>query len=539
MGMGKRSDLFTGCSLSRRDILRAGSVVIPAGLLLPAWLDAGAQTALGFDFYISPLGSDSNPGTQAQPWAITAINTKRPLYFGKRVGLMDGTYDLTNVNGVNLLAVAGGSYYAAALEVDGGTTASPTVIQAINPRKAVLSAKTSNGQYGGYTGSGHSQASLLRHGSSMPHQGYLVLDGLKFVGALTGCVQIGTYAQSNNLTGVIIRNCEFTDQRGVQPDGYIDNNYMLELNNGNGIVVDNNYFHDGFGWTMSSDDHYSSILCWQSVGTVIEYNTCINASNIYGKEILNQGTIIRYNYIQTRSGFSTGGIGDWTGANASGLTRATSIYNNILNVGGGGATLLATLGGSGAGWSTGLSFYNNTVVLNYAGICQQHFGAWTEAVADGQLSFYNNVFAGNVSPDRKMIGVNAKAWAKCAYNCYPSNATFRILAESNASPDSSAGDFGSLPLYLAGVIKAGGIPSMETGSMAVSQLLSALFQLTGTNADQFRLKPGSAAIGSGRSDGTPSGAPVDMGAWGNGATQIGCNFSSGVATPNAPVLSIS
>jgi hypothetical protein len=536
MGNRKRSGLMCN-PISRRDVLRAGGVMIPAGVLLPAWLKASAQTIPAFDFYISPSGSDSNPGTQAQPWAVTALNTRRAIYTGKRVGLMDGTYDLTNTNGVNLMAVAGASYYAAALEVDGGTAGSPTVIQAVNPRLAVLSAKTSAGKYGGYTGSGHSQTSLLRHGNTTPHQGYLILDGIKFTGALTGFVQIGTYGTSNNLTGVIIRNCEFTDQRGVQPDGYIDNNYMLELNNGNGIVVSNNYFHDGYGWSTSSDDHYSSILCWQSKGNIIEYNTCINASNIYGKEILNQGTTIRYNYVQIRSGFSANGFGDWTGANSSGLTSPTAVYNNILNSGGAGAVLTATLGGSSAGWTTGLSFYNNTVILNYSGICQQHFSAFMTGSAYGQLNFYNNLFAGFVSPDRKMIAANAKGWAKCSYNCYPARPTFRILSETNASIDISAGDFLALPAYILGVIAAGGISNMETGSFTTSQAASQLFALNGTNAEQFKLRSGSAAIGAGRSDGTPSGTTVDLGAWGNGASQIGCNFNSVV--PEAPALTVS
>jgi hypothetical protein len=50
--------------------------------------------ATGFDFYISPTGSDGNPGTLKKLWAITAINTRRADYAGKRIGLLDGTYNL-------------------------------------------------------------------------------------------------------------------------------------------------------------------------------------------------------------------------------------------------------------------------------------------------------------------------------------------------------------------------------------------------------------------------------------------------------------
>jgi hypothetical protein len=94
--MGTRKTLpgnVTG-ALSRRDVLRAGGLIIPAALVVPAWLSRTAYAATTFDYYISPSGSDSNPGTSSQPWAITALNTKQSLYSGKRVGLLDGTYNV-------------------------------------------------------------------------------------------------------------------------------------------------------------------------------------------------------------------------------------------------------------------------------------------------------------------------------------------------------------------------------------------------------------------------------------------------------------
>ena len=40
--------------ISRREILRIGGVLIPAGALLPKWMTANAQsTSTSFDFYVS------------------------------------------------------------------------------------------------------------------------------------------------------------------------------------------------------------------------------------------------------------------------------------------------------------------------------------------------------------------------------------------------------------------------------------------------------------------------------------------------------
>src|SRR5580700_10727712 len=85
----------TAAPLSRRDLLRAGSLLVPAAALAPGIFTRSAQAQAStstFDYYISPSGSDSNAGTQGSPWSITAINTKQATYAGKRVGLMDGTY---------------------------------------------------------------------------------------------------------------------------------------------------------------------------------------------------------------------------------------------------------------------------------------------------------------------------------------------------------------------------------------------------------------------------------------------------------------
>src|ERR1700738_270524 len=112
--------LGSPASTSRRDFLRHGGVVVGTSIFASSWPRWAAAALSGFDYYISPTGSDSNPGTSPSPWALTAINTKRALYAGKRVGVLPGTY--------NCLSLVGGSYNGSfdtpAFSIAGGSTAS-------------------------------------------------------------------------------------------------------------------------------------------------------------------------------------------------------------------------------------------------------------------------------------------------------------------------------------------------------------------------------------------------------------------------------
>src|SRR5262249_22468303 len=93
----------------------------------------------------------------------------------------------------------------------------------------------------------------------------------------------------------------------------------------------------------------------------------------------------------------------------------------------------------------------------------------------------------------------------------------------------------------------GGLSSslFEQGTVISSQSLAQLFAQSGTFAALFKLASGSNASGAGRSNGTSGGSATDIGAWGNGATQIGCTMGSSVsapppaAVPDAPKLTVS
>jgi hypothetical protein len=507
--------------ISRRDLLSVSARVIPAALILPKWIAANAQTGSAFDFYISPTGSDSNPGTQAQPWSITAINTQRAVYNGKTVGLMNGTYNVSS------LMQSGG--YSAALQIDGGSAAAPTVIAAVNPRQAIITALSPSAVYGGVAGY---KGPIMGHPAGMPHQGYVTIDGVVFKGASYRAVQMGTYEVGPTLPGIIIQNCEFTANSNV--GNSVDNVTSIELMNLTGALVHNNYIHDNTGTTVGSADHLNGILMWESVGTTIEYNTVVNSGNIYGKEIKNQGSTVRYNYVDA-SMFSTqstaNGIQDFTGSPTSGLTMATSIHHNIVLSTGFGLQLYGTLSNSN-GWSTPCSVYNNTVVMVQASNGPPPYvesAAYAYSQVSKMLSVYNNIWTGVPSVDYKMLALNPNGLALWDFNLFrASQMTWRLL---NANGTQRT-DYTSLPLVAAAVAAAGGPAGFDAHGVAAD---SAQFTASGQLAAAYQLQNQSPAKGTGTTTGLPGGSSCDMGAWGNGATQIGCNFATGsTAVPDPP-----
>src|SRR5205085_12352035 len=56
-----------------------------------AALTVAASFAQGYVYYVSPSGSDGNPGTQAAPWR-TIQHAASTLVAGDTAILMDGTY---------------------------------------------------------------------------------------------------------------------------------------------------------------------------------------------------------------------------------------------------------------------------------------------------------------------------------------------------------------------------------------------------------------------------------------------------------------
>jgi hypothetical protein len=540
--------------ISRRDVLRAGATIIPASFIVPAWLTASAATTgTTFDFYISTTGNDANAGTLTAPWAITSLTlfTKNANNVancratgGKRIGFLPGTYDISAL------------YYndssTGALQCIGGTSSATTYWGSSNssgnysPRTATIDGKGASGLYGG----GVYEAPMVAQTGMFPSTyatGWTTIDGLRFTGFSYKGVRIGGASAGDGpsgITGILIQNCEFFGG-GFNSGAGVDNCVALWIDGTIGAIVTNNWFHDTTGHTANSEDHLNAITVWgptqgpatTTQGTVITYNTVVNAGSVFGKEGKIQGSTIAYNYIDV-SGYTVGGYGieDFTGATTSGMTQTTTINNNIILMGNCVAIGQPTLENT-SGWSTPLTVYNNTII----GAVAAPVVGWVTEVGGsagiGQVSWYNNIYdSGGHSGSFDNYGnyylnpAGPKLWD---YNLSPASGCSWTLY-NNAGLSSALASYTSPSAFAAGLSSKGGINGAEAHSVSGAPT----YVGTGVNAAKYQLAAGSLGKGTGSKNGTSSGASTDMGAWGNGATQIGCNLVSGAEVPGTPKLTI-
>jgi hypothetical protein len=233
---------------------------------------------------------------------------------------------------------------------------------------------------------------------------------------------------------------------------------------------------------------------------------------------------------------SASGIQDFTGANTSALTQTTNIRHNIiLSSGWGirGATLSYDFG-----WTTPVNIYNNTIVLKPT--APPYSAAWVTSQSSRNVKFYNNIYAGAADGSGyKAFHLNSAGPAIWDYNLYIGSGMNWALS-NNSLLSAVLGAFTTQSTVAAAVAAAGGISGLDAHSIATN---SPGFTGAGLLAQAYQLVSSSPARNSGRSDGTSGGAMCDMGAWGNGATQIGCSFAGGssgsnTVIPMAPSLNV-
>lgn len=512
MGNRKTHSHSLAGSLSRREMLVAGGLLIPASAVLPGFFRS-AFAATTFDYYISPSGSDSNPGTSTQPWAITALNTKRSTYSGKTVGLLDGTY---NVDG---LLAGKDSVDQWALDVAGGTSAAPTTVKAVNARKAVISVTNHNA--GG--------TPVIGHSGGTGQRGYVTLDGIKITGAKRLGVRMGIFGVGPQIPGVAVKNCEFTNFNGSSLGAGL-NLEQIEINQCTGYRIQNNYFHDNIGYSATDAGHFSSLLVWRSDRGIVEFNTIVKSGGLYGKVDGNYGTTLRYNYVDV-SHLSTGiCIQDFAGT-TSDKGADTAIYNNVL-IGAQAIVLLETL--SDAGYiPTRVAIYNNTCIVKNS-LASRGIQFKTDS---GLATVYNNIVHTAGTNDHTMLAVNVDGPTVLDYNCYYSSTSdprWSTYSSKTATSRNTVGTMSALQTVLGAVSSL--LNTIENSSVSGRD---PLFVGTGVDAQRYKLQSGSPCKSIGRVGGVSSGAVTEAGAWGNGATVIGSDLSVVAQTaPVAPALSV-
>lgn len=555
---------------TRREVLRRGAVVAAVSVIAPLWPRfARAQAApTTFDYYISPNGSDSNPGTLASPWSLNALNSKGSIYGGKSVGIIgdQGTYDCLSIyiaaNGGSTLGSTASGVNPAAFNIANGTSGSPTYVASCNSsgvyaaRLAVLD--------GGSTSL--SQSAMVNPGGNpmigaFPSAAYITLDGLVLQNNYYRYIHLGGINDVSDpvprAPGITVQNCWFGGSGTLYNEVTEENPTYLTLYACDGALIQNNLMD---GVVDDTTDRTSAFEQWASINSIIQYNTINSPSSpVYGgifvKNANNNNNIIRYNFVNLTAagaGSSAAGICIDDDAPNSYVTSSTDyVYNNIVIADN--PVFWNAIGvGSWPNFTHKEVWYNNT----FLGVPSSSGGTfWVRFAAPGNITFYNNIlYASSQSDFRGMLNSNDGAtsgtgsFALIDYNLYSPLAVgmSAYIANGNIPPVPN----------LVSTIAAwqAQLPTAAIGKDAHSVTTAPAFVGGSPTypAQYYKLVSGTAGQARGSTNGQTSGSAVDMGAWGGvdvnteqPIAQIGCNFVAGGTSdslsvpPSAPVLTVS
>ncbi len=531
-------------SWSRREVIARGAGMASVLALPQLWIPkAWGQTAT-FDYYISTSGNDSNPGTLAAPWALTSLQNfspNNPKMAGKRVGLVAGNYSMASIKSSY---TGSGDYNWALLSIPGGSQGSPTYIASCDANgnysartaKITGPASPTNALMGGVPNSGT--------GSS-----YITIDGIVINGnnldwgaPAQACHIIQFYGSFSNtssynadVTGITVQNCELYGIATTSHPG--GNGALIFLEGVHHSIVQNNLLHDVNSTSSLDQDHVHAIEEYGCHDNQHIHNTIYNCiSGIEAKQG-NTGTIVAYNYFFNVAVGGAGACSVFEGFDGGAGNPNTGpapvnyvIHHNVIDSCGS----IHEEDINTNYISLPVNCYNNTVYDTRSGSIP---GWQYNSNQSGLVQFYNNIYVSTASTGggnviyKGKINVASGGYTVLDYNCY-------YAANGNYTEQWGRGSnsYSSLSSW-----------QSATGAEAHSMASNPAFASSitpGKGAAQFQLSSASPCKGAGRSNGTNSGSVCDMGAWANGTTQVGCNFTSGSTVsaqpiPDAPALSVS
>jgi len=484
-------------TMTRRDLLAAGSFCIAGAgaILIPR--TARAQTA--FDYYIGPNGSDSNPGTLSAPWAITALNSKASMYAGKRVGLLDGTYNIYSM-------MSSASWERPALDIPAGTSSSPTVVAAVNLQKAII-----DGSSGGTVSS--VEAPLI---GQAERAGYATLDGLVLRNSHSSVVEFYRSGSSNGTrsNGVVVQNCEIYGARNLQT-GKGNNCGAIRMWGQQGALIRNNYIHDCFGGSATEHEGYG-IITFGCTSCIYEYNTIEKcAVGIYNKQTNNSGHTIRYNYIECIDRPTASALFD----NNGGVTGTTYTINNNILV----SADAMDLSGMAPPGEGGYNIYNNTFYWDSSP------SAGVYLPTSAAVRFYNNIMTMTGRPGYLgLFSVCIGSLTGSNFNCYSDSA-------------SASAHLGLVSLSNLGSVSILALAAWRTSTGQDANALAALPRFSDASAlspDGFKLASDSPCRNAGRVGGSTSGGTTDIGAWGGDVQRIGSSLANALRPAKATLTTV-
>jgi hypothetical protein len=527
----------TPWSPSRRDVLRYGAAALAATAIAPLWTRRAAAQSVAFDYYISTTGSDGNPGTLASPWALSSLLSSSPnqsKMAGKAIGVIAGTYNVMTLLGIS--TYPGNEVMPTLLVVPGGASGSPTHLASCNSSGVYAPVGNASGQWAIINGQGtaaNNSGGQTLLGSFGSNGGYITIDGLEVTGAYYHAIaagyNIGGTFDGNRVAGVTIQNNYI---HGVTNQIAQENPTGVTLYTCTGALVQNNYITN----ITDNSSRATCIETWNTDNTTIQFNTNIgSASQPGGIFIKNQGNYqntVRYNYVDlTAAGGASNGVGGLNADLWGSASNTSSWYGNVVIADN---PVWSNVIGSSPFPNTPERqlWYNNTFV----GIPGAGDSIICRCGSPGTITFYNNICYSTSSNYGQLV-TNVSALALSDYNLF-NVLKLGLMPDGGGKIESAATQsytsIASWAAALNSAVAGKDAHSISTAPTFVggSPTLPALY---------YQLASGSAGKNAGSTNGQTSGSATDMGAWGNGASQIGASFAPGVsiAVPAAPVLSLS
>ena len=327
-------------------------------------------------------------------------------------------------------------------------------------------------------------------------QSYITFDGLKVQGAFT----TWGLSDTNYASGITIQNSEITVGWDYSTDANWAGIFTQYQTN---QTIQNLYMHDLRLTGGLTTPGGSCMKVYYNTNLIFQYNSCINnsvpATEGVDEKAHGANNIYRYNYFEN--------IPDCLRLNNNQPLGTSSIlfYGNVCyNIGFAGFQL-------DGGTSLDQSFvYNNTFYQPSSGVC-----VYSLATATSNISFYNNIcyVPGTTSENGNYVSYGSALGGTMDYNRFQSGKQYR--------PDNTH-SYSTLASFQSGYGKD--LHSSETACNFVNP---------GTD---FHLQTGGSCKGWGHVGGIPTGASVDVGAYGvTSCVGYGCiNGPRDITPPSIP-----
>ncbi|MFC3798244.1 Ig-like domain-containing protein [Cohnella sp. GCM10012308] len=274
-------------------IRRATTFALCIALLAGVWYWGPSTAYAATDYYVSPAGSNSNPGTQAQPF-LTILKASQTAAPGSTIHVAPGTYEggfRTSASGTETARIR----YVS--EVKWGARIVPPVD---NPSKVVWDNQGSYVDIEGFEIDGNGTATLngiLTEGSFTAVRGNHVHDIASAVPCTSqGGAGINTdyyyYGVGTEISGNVVHNigfagCSYIQGIYVSTSGTVSDNLVYQIggaavhlwHDANTVTISNNtLFSSWFGIVVGGGDYYHT----QGPADQIHVSNNIVYDNTYG-----------------------------------------------------------------------------------------------------------------------------------------------------------------------------------------------------------------------------------------------------------------